>query len=276
MDCIIEKIIPIIPDEMVGTLYEYVNEDEFCASDIKCMTSEMYSNIILNITSTRLLKNKTTYSTINIDNPKNVLEFEIDNYESLGWTISGRDKSIEFMLPSYNDMYIMSTDENPFMYIPICLRYFNVNISGHQVCLIFDKEQNQVYLLDPNGYTIYFDWVNKNTQPDILNNVIENYFTEYIAKFNTLYCTNYSYVKQSTWNHLNKKLNGMFDSDNFEISDGNCVIITLMVIYILNSFKGVKGLKDVYLDLSMLDKESLFYLIKVNYKQVSHILFSLI
>lgn len=100
---------------------------------------------------------------------------------------------------------------------------------GHRAILVVDNKYYKVYLLDPNGKASYFNRIINN-----VDNLIESYIDQYFNMINTIFQTDYKYIKTNIWNSKNICIN---DTSNIKLSSGDCMTISLMLCQIIKNLE---------------------------------------
>lgn len=284
-----------------NTLIELFNKDDNIYNDIGDPTKYLTYDI-LHITPDKWTKviniiTKQNYTVLHfycqdiniITKQKNIYE-NFNDFDSLECSnIIATDDSISIQLPHFEELYtIISNSTNRYIYIQIACDNREES-SCHQTLLVIDKYRFGVYLVDPNGLSVYLDneidqlMIQFNTITKKENNfvnkysIVEELLTEYIKDFNN-FCSNkpdfidYEYVKQTSWLKKHKGINVKLQSDNEDIRKGNCVILTVCMIYLSHTTN--KDIDDIYSNLQKLNHDEILYLISIFYNYLSLIMSS--
>lgn len=148
--------------------------------------------------------------------------------------------------------YILDNYSNKHIFLT--LNYgSNLHDSGHQASLMIDNENKQIYMIDPNGKSDFFDHIFHQETNFFVENMLSKYFAE-LGKFGL----NYKYIYAADWNPHKISLNKSFK--NACIGSGHCVITSLMLIHLINSFN--LNPKNAFDMISNLSEDEILYLIK--------------
>ncbi len=154
--------------------------------------------------------------------------------------------------PQYLTNYIL--DNQNKKYIFLTLNYgSNLSSVAHQSAIMIDNYNKKIYMIDPNGKSDYFDSIFLEKTHRYVENLLSNYFLE-LNKFGL----DYKYVHMSSWNSKNIVINRNFNSEY--ISNGNCVVTTLMLIHLIVMFE--INPVDAFILLNNLSNDELLYIIK--------------
>lgn len=146
---------------------------------------------------------------------------------------------------------------------------------SHQAMLVLDTMENNVYLMDPNGSTSYFNDIlyeslmkngfvdeNKARQMNNMyginyNSVVEDMIQKYFEQFQ-IFNMKYTYIRTKKWNPYRKSLNSSKYEDTY-IGTGHCVILTLLLCH----FSSVTGydLEEIWKVFGKLSKDDMVVLI---------------
>ena len=215
--------------------------NEKCESDfivkpeIYKFVSEMnygkYTRIV-NLLTNQVSKVKYEYTIYKYDISNNALNIENELLKKTPYhnKIEYVSESNEFMIRMLSNKelvkYIKKQPNERYIALPMVLKTESKTVY-HQVCVIFDKEQNKLYYADPNGITTYFNISNKDD---------EDYDKEYYAKEelvekilkNIGKSIGYEYITIDSWNPERIIINR--SCRKTLIGGGHCVAATLILI----------------------------------------------
>jgi hypothetical protein len=156
-------------------------------------------------------------------------------------------------------MYLINNNKNRYVFIPATLGT-EFKEGGHVALLVFDIKNFEVFFLDPNGKTTYFDSVHKFISSDNFisidtNERLDRLMNTYIDSFNLEWGLNYKFISSREWNPAGYVLNRTFSSS--DIGTGHCVISIIMLTHLL-ALTG-DTIKKIYeMIASMSDTETLY------------------
>lgn len=186
-------------------------------------------------------------------------------FEFVSNVINTKDNEYHTVIDSTTDHLILNTlspeclcnyilDNFLNRYIFLTLNYgSNLHNSGHQASLMIDNENKQIFMIDPNGKSDFFDHIFHQETNFYVENMLSKYFME-LNKFGI----DYKYIYTSEWNPYKISLNKNFK--NALIGSGHCVITTLMLIHLINIFN--LNPHDAFSMISKLSEDEILYLIK--------------
>lgn len=149
-------------------------------------------------------------------------------------------------------LFLIENSNETTIYISIPVIFGSeVHTIGHFCILTFNIVTMEVFFIDPNGKSTYFDnifhaiskknnhiddpWIKQYTYSDEMyinsEKLVENMIELYIADLNTAFGTKYKFVKRAQWNVKGYAINKNFDASL--IKSGHCVCIgTLIANYL--------------------------------------------
>ena len=124
-----------------------------------------------------------------------------------------------------------SKESTVYISIPVVLMT-EIHKFGHFCILTFNIVSREVFFIDPNGTTTFFDsifykiseksdhknesWMKQYTYSDEMyvdsERLIENIFELYISNLNNSFGTNYNFVRRTRWNLSGYSINKKFDN----------------------------------------------------------------
>lgn len=128
--------------------------------------------------------------------------------------------------PNYLVEYL---NHNPSNYTILPFSYgCSAKDSYHRASLLFIRDQNEVYLVDPNGHPNYFD----NVLGLDTVTAVERVFIKYLQELEVL-GLHFKYISVKKWNPYNLAPNMNFKVTN--IGTGHCVVLTFILNHIICS-----------------------------------------
>lgn len=132
-------------------------------------------------------------------------------------------------------------DISKYVFIPAVFGS-EVNEIGHFSIIAFDIIEKKVYFIDPNGRSSFFDnifniYAQKIKDTTLLSytsnmsvnteELLEKLIELYIKNFNSVYGTEYEFVKRLKWNPLQISINKTYDET--VIGSGHCVATSTLI-----------------------------------------------
>ena len=260
-------------DSIISTLdpiLKFIENDDVCSEDslkkIRTMCSDRIDKLLSLLTnqhpSNQSYPDQSIYK-INIFNNKVSHELNLQNSkDTYTHPRIYYDEYNIFMLTFSHEEFICHTSQTKSRYVFHPLAFTSETIkNGHQTCIIVDTQQNEILLFDPNGRHSYFNQVFKETNGEFkdydvmeessLNGeeLVDGLMKKYVEDINDKFDTKYKYVSSKQWNLTGKTMNGDYKS---LISNGHCVVLTLMFIHYIHltqndvnsSYKNFSNLSD--------------------------------
>ena len=144
--------------------------------------------------------------------------------------------------------YINSHKTTQFLFFPVVASVEVREESGHALCIIVDNKLGEIYLMDPNGNTSYYDNVLIKFSKSITGLHIPDEFIKdmyidssfkinqlmqcYVNDINKYLNSQLKFVPSSEWNPSRGALNRTLPSDT--IQSGNCVTITIFIMHYMS------------------------------------------
>lgn len=168
-----------------------------------------------------------------------------DNYP----TIQADDTHILLNIFDIQTVMLMLSNvtDNRYMFLPIVYGS-EVNECGHFAFMAFDKFDNKVYFVDPNGRSSFFDdilIVHAKKDPSeplkgFYNNMyiksethVEKLFDQYVNMLNSSFDLSYKFVPRKSWNANKICINKDLGRNNV-IGNGHCVMTSTLLINYLH------------------------------------------
>ena len=167
-------------------------------------------------------------------------------------------------------------DDKTYIFIPVVFGS-EVNTVGHFGLLTFNIVTREVFFIDPNGKSGFFDnifyvmsgkcdygnepWMKQYSYSDEMyidtENLVENMIELYITNLNTTFGTNYKFVKRAKWNAKGYTINKNYDASL--IGSGHCVCTGTLIANYLHITKDTPS--SVFEKLSKMSQSEIIELI---------------
>ena len=178
------------------------------------------------------------YSIYKLDYETKKLEFfinmptEYNNVNHNRIDTEPKDLTLTIISPKTFLKYYYYHSKNRYIFFPLVFMSSEKE-SGHQTFIAFDNFKKQVYLIDPNGFSYYFDSFLKTIQQDENESerLVESLIQGYIHEINKL-GIDFKFISRKIWNKNKLVTNRYFKTP--EISRGHCVICVLMLMHLLS------------------------------------------
>lgn len=194
------------------------------------------------------------------DTASHELDIECDVGENFYGTLQTDGNNIYFH--NYHPMimgnYVNDNKLLRYLFFPFVASVEVKNESGHALCIVIDTKLNEMYLMDPNGKTSYYDDVLIRFSKSISDLHIPDEFIRemyidssskinklmscYVDDLNKYLDTKLRFVPNTEWNVMGKALNRKLGDG--VIQSGNCVAMTIFLMHYLTLTQS--SLKSVY------------------------------
>jgi hypothetical protein len=255
---------------VLHTLKSFISEeicDKTLLQKMRTITYDKYDRIISMLNSqTGIHDVANSYSLFSVPCIGGDAAHVMDIYTDIGnmFTTTVQSDGINIYLHTLTTesmmMYLVNNNKkNRYVFIPATFGT-EFKEGGHVALLVFDIKNFEVFFLDPNGRTTYFNNVHKfvTSEKSTLidtNERLDKLMNVYINSFNLEWNLNYKFISSREWNPEDYVLNRTFSSS--DIGTGHCVISIIMLTHLLaltgDTIKKIYGMLA-----SMSDTETLY------------------
>lgn len=158
---------------------------------------------------------------------------------------------LNILNPAYMAQHITKNSKQRFCFFMI--DYFTeLDNAGHRASLAIDNKEHKIYIVDPNGSTMFFNDIFKQDISLQVELMFDNYCKQ-LAPYNI----NYRFIYTNGWNPENISLNNEVNYDS--IGDGHCLVVTLILANLMSALDADPI--AVFKMLDKLAKEELMFVI---------------
>lgn len=227
-------------DKLTKLEYKHYNTLINLLCNVDTITDNKKYMKMFSIYTSSVISNKTYHS---ID-----LEGGVDNQFYGTLQADGENIYLHNYHASIMGAYINSHETTQYLFFPLVASIEVKGESGHALCVVVDTKRRELYLMDPNGKTSYYDNIlvrfsKNNTDLHIPDEFIEDMYIDSSFKIDQLFkcylddINKYldhplKFISSFDWNPLRGVLNRKL-SDGITDS-GNCVAITIFLMHYLS------------------------------------------
>ena len=256
MAVVINPISMNILENAAGPIIPFMEDgicDEITYKKIATINNENYERLLEFFINQKSPGKNSSYSLYKTDIYSGIFSHHLDIASGVGdsfhATLQCDDRHILLHTLSVDSMmeFLNNNVSQRYVFMPLVFGT-EVKEKGHFGVVVFDLKANDVFMLDPNGKTSFFDnifieyskksgeHVYENYEKDLYidgGSLVDKLIEGYVNELNFVFDLGLKYIGSSAWNPKTYVINRTFSNENV-IGSGHCVAITTMLIHLLH------------------------------------------